>query len=333
MRQTMPRSRLSGLILGAALLLGGCSGPSHAAPPTLALKQTLPLPGVKGRIDHLAIDRVHRRLFVAEIANGSVDVLDLDSGAVIGHLDGLKEPQGLAYLPDRNVLVVACGGEGAVRFYDLAGFALLKTVGGLDDADNVRLDPVTGDVVVGYGAGGLAIIDPVKQAVVRTIALPAHPEGFQIDAQSHRAYVNLPRALRIAVADLASGRVSGGWGTTQALENFPMALDPKARVIASGFRLPGRFVAYDPEGKVLANLPGCGTTDDLFFDAARQRFYMLCADGHIDVFAGAPGALRRVDEVTSRSGGRTGLFDADSGTLYVAASASADKPAAVLVFR
>src|SRR6185437_15123281 len=278
--------RLSGLILCAALLTSGCSGPSHAAPPTLALKQTLALPGVRGRIDHLAIDLVHRRLFVAEIANGSVDVLDLDSGAVVGRLDGLKEPQGLAYLPERNALVVACGGEGAVRFYDLAGFALLKTIGGLDDADNVRLDPVTGNVVIGYGSGGLAIIDPVKQAIVRTIPLPAHPEGFQIDPQSHRAYVNLPRALKIAVVDLGSGQAGGGWCATQALENFPLALDPADHLIASGFRMPGRFVAYDPAGKVVANLPGCGTTDDLFFDAAKRRFYMLCGDGHVDVFAG-----------------------------------------------
>jgi len=318
--------------LAAALLLADCA-PSHAEPPALGLKQVLPLAGVKGRIDHLAIDTLHKRLFVAEIANGSVDLLDLASGTVIGHLNGLKEPQGLAYLPELNQLVVACGGEGAVRFYDMSDATLVKTIGGLDDADNVRIDPASGHIVVGYGSGGLAIIDPVKQDVVRMIALPAHPEGFQIDAVTHRAYVNLPRALKIAVVDLDTGQLAGGWGATQALENFPMALDPADHMVASGFRIPGRFVAYDASGKALANLPGCGTTDDLFFDAARHRFYMLCGDGHVDVFAGPPHALKRVDEIASRSGGRTGLFDAESGTLYVAAIASSGNPAAVLVFR
>jgi len=314
----------------AAVLLAGCGG-SRADPPALVLKQTIALPGVQGRIDHLAIDSVHRRLFVAEIANGSVDVVDLKSGGILKHIAGLKEPQGVAWLPDREGLVVACGGEGAVRVYAGGDFTLLKTIGGLDDADNARVDPVTGQIVVGYGSGGLAVIDPSSLAVVQTIALPAHPEGFQVDPASHRAYVNLPGALKIAVADLASGKVVGGWSAAQALENFPMAIDPAGRVIAAGFRLPGRFIAYDPAGKVLANLPGCGTSDDVFFDVAKHRFYMLCGDGHVDVFGGAP--LHREDEVTSQAGGRTGLFDTDNATLYVAASASGVKPAAVLVFR
>jgi DNA-binding beta-propeller fold protein YncE len=94
------------------------------APVQLTLERTIPLPNVSGRIDHLAIDVPHQRLFVAELGNGSVDAIDLSSGAT-RRISGLKEPQGLAYLPDRNQLVVASAGDGTVRFFDANSLAPL----------------------------------------------------------------------------------------------------------------------------------------------------------------------------------------------------------------
>ena len=180
------------------------------APVQLELERTIALPNVPGRIDHLAIDLRHQRLFVAELGNGSVDAVDLSSGET-RQIGGLKEPQGLAYLPDRNELVVASAGDGTVRFFDASSLALLGSVALGDDADNVRVDPKTGQVVVGYGSGALAILDPVRRTVVRTTALGAHPEGFQIDGEGRKAFVNVPDAHKIAVVDLVAGRVLASW--------------------------------------------------------------------------------------------------------------------------
>ena len=83
----------------------------------LVLERTIRLTGVRGRIDHLAIDGKHRRIFVAELGNGSVEAIDLARDASLGRVTGLKEPQGLAYLPGQDKLVVASGGDGSVRFY------------------------------------------------------------------------------------------------------------------------------------------------------------------------------------------------------------------------
>jgi hypothetical protein len=92
------------------------------APVQLELERTIALPRVSGRIDHLAVDVPHQRLFVAELGNGSVDRIDLASGET-RRIAGLKEPQGLAYLPSRNGLVVASGGDGTVRFFDASSLA------------------------------------------------------------------------------------------------------------------------------------------------------------------------------------------------------------------
>ena len=94
-----------------------------------------------------------------------------------------------------------------------------------------KLDPRTGQIVVGYGSGGLAILDPVRRTVVRTIALGAHPEGFQIDGEGRKAFVSVPEAHKIVVVDLDSGRVLANWRAAH-LSNFPLALGEAAGIAA-----------------------------------------------------------------------------------------------------
>src|ERR1700736_3556247 len=73
----------------------------------LQLEGKIPLGSVRGRIDHMAIDLDRHRLFVAELGNDSVGVVDLDARKVVHQLGGLKEPQGVGYLPSSDTLFVA----------------------------------------------------------------------------------------------------------------------------------------------------------------------------------------------------------------------------------
>ena len=176
-RDGLPPASATFALFVAALTLLSAAGFDHVAQGQvsvqLELVRTIALPNVSGRIDHLAVDVPHQRLFVAELGNGSVDRIDLSSGET-RRIEGLKEPQGLVYLPDRDELVVASGGDGTVRFFDASSLEPVGSVSLGDDADNVRVDPKTGQVVVGYGSGALAILDPARRAVVRTIVI--HPQ-------------------------------------------------------------------------------------------------------------------------------------------------------------
>src|SRR3978361_401719 len=88
------RSLLSGaLICFAAHARGG------GGQPMVILVRTIPLADVSGRIDHMAVDLRRGRLFVAELGNNTVDVVDLASGKIIQRIKGLKEPQGVGYAP------------------------------------------------------------------------------------------------------------------------------------------------------------------------------------------------------------------------------------------
>jgi hypothetical protein len=88
-----------------ALALAGTCLPVDATSPTM--DRIIELPHVSGRIDHMAADLKGRRLFVAEVANNTLDVVDLRSGKVTGRIRGMKGPQGVAYLPQQGLVVVA----------------------------------------------------------------------------------------------------------------------------------------------------------------------------------------------------------------------------------
>ena len=319
-----------------ALLLTLQAGSARAAEPApLALEKTILLPNVVVRIDHLSIDLARKHLFVAELGNGTVDVIDLEAGNAIGRIAGLAEPQGIVYVPAPDVIVVASGGDGTVRMFRGGDLSPAGQVALGDDADNVRLDRRTGHVVVGHGSGALAVIDPLRAIKLADIELAVHPESFQLDPGTQRIFVSLPDARQIGVVDLESRRQTGAWTVPDLKANFPLAIDESGARIATVFRSPARFVLLDTKsGAVVANVATCNDADDVFFDAKRQRIYISCGAGALDVFQNDGANTHLVAQVSTPPGGRTSLFVPELDRLFVAVRARLLRSdASVLVFR
>jgi len=327
------------LKLGAfATALGACAqsvAEAENASAPLVLEATVPLGDVRGRIDHMAVDLGRRRLLVAELGNGTVDVVDLASRTVVHRIAGLKEPQGVGYVATADLIVVACSGDGSLHFYHAADFAPAGTLDLGDDADNIRVDSGSEHVIVGYGAGALAVVDAASRAKLQDIRLAGHPESFQLDPGSNRAFVNVPDAGQIAAVDLGAGRQIANWTVPGARANFPMAIDVAGATIAVVFRSPARLALLDTKnGVVSANAETCGDGDDVYFDAKRGRIYVSCGDGVVDVFARDGAGLRHLAGIQSGSGARTSLFVPELDRLFVARrQAVFGAPAAILVFR
>ena len=321
----------------AMLLCMTGDGRATEAPAPLVLERTIALKGVTGRIDHLAVDVARKRLFVAELGNGTVDVIDLAVGTAIRRIEGLKEPQGLAYAPAADILAVASAGDGSARLFRGAELLPAGTVDLGGDADNIRVDARTGNLVVGYGSGGLAVIDPAKASLLSRIALPAHPEGFQLDSANRRAFVNVPDARQVAVVDMNAGRQTASWRPPDLGANFPMAFDAAQAAVAVVFRNPTRLVIFDINtGKPISILKTCGDADDVFFDAKRRRVYVSCGDGNVDAWQRDGSNYRHLDLLKTAAGARTSLFVPDLDRLFVAARAGyfgLGSDAAILVLR
>jgi DNA-binding beta-propeller fold protein YncE len=182
---------------------------------------------VSGRIDHIAYDEIHRIAFIAALGNNTVEVVNIETKQSLHSMTGMKAPQGIAYLPAWNRVVVADDG-GSVSFFDASSFEKLSTIDVGDDADNVRYDDDAGLIYVGYGNGSIAVIEGGALKQVANIRLQGHPESFQLDKTQNRLYVNVPEADKIQVADLASLKVIADWKNEEASSNFPMALVKRA---------------------------------------------------------------------------------------------------------
>ena len=322
-----------------ALIAAVVGGPATAAlaadgrTPPLVLDATIPLEGVAGRIDHMAVDLDKQRLLVAELGNNTVDVIDLKTQRAIHRIKGLHEPQGVGNATAAGAIVVANGGDGSVVFFSADDFAPLGSVELDEDADNVRVDAHTGRVMVGYGSGALAVIDPAARSKIADIKLAAHPEGFQLSRDGSRVFINVPDANQIAV--VAAGRQIASWSVPHLHSNFPLALDASETMIAVVFRSPQRLVLLDAlSGAVRANVETCGDADDVFFDATHKRIYVSCGAGAVDVFDQTEGEPRRLARVETSPGARTALFVPELDRLFVAArSGSLGSDAKILVYR
>lgn len=326
------------MLLAAALstiLLARSPGADAADGGPLLLERTIPLPDVSGRIDHMAVDLARGRLFVAELGNGTVDVVDLATGTVVRRLTDLKDPQGVGYVPAADILAVASAGDGTVRLFNGKDFSPGPVVSLGEDADNVRVDPGSGRLLVGYGSGGLAVIDPTSGAVLSRVPLAAHPEGFQMDPLSQRVFINIPDNHQIAVVDLATGRQIASWQTAGARSNFAMGIDASGKTVASVFRNPQCLMLFDmATGSAKQGIDTCGDADDVSFDRARSRIYVSCGSGTIDSFEVSGDAYKPIGTTKTTGGARTSLFVPELDRLFVARRAGLlDSASAIMVFR
>jgi WD40 repeat protein len=169
---TRPYKNIAALMVGLMLLTA--RGYAESGTP-LRFKRTIPLPDVQGRIDHMAVDLEGERLFVVALGNNTLEVIDLRLGKRIRRITGLSEPQGVLYVSELQRLFVTNGGDGSCKVFDGNSFGLLDTVKFSEDADNLRYEPQTRQVYVGYSAGALGAFDAKTGKHLWDVRLAGHP--------------------------------------------------------------------------------------------------------------------------------------------------------------
>jgi len=282
--------------------------------------QTIPLPDVEGRIDHLAVDLQGQRLFVAALGNNTLEVLDLTAGTRLHTITGLHEPQGVVFLPESNTLVVTNGHTGTCELFDGTTFQHRSTITLASDADNIRYDVATHTLYVGYGAGALGLIDATRAQRRGDIPLQGHPEAFQLEQAGPRIFVNVPSAHHIAVVDRTARAVITTWPLQDAAANFPMALDETHHRLFVGVRTPPLLLVLDTaSGKEMARVPTVGDVDDLFYDAPHRRLYIAGGAGLLSMVAQEDADhYTPVATIPTASGARTALWVPELRRLYLA---------------
>ncbi len=301
----------------------------------LKLEKEIALPSVKGRIDHMDINLKARIVYIAALGNNSLEAVSLTDGKIIHSIPGLDEPQGVGYIPQHEEIVVANGGSGDCYFYNANSFEKVGAVHLSSDADDIRYDSASKRIYVGYGDGGIAVIDADTHKQIGDVKLPAHPESFQIDKKLNLLFVNLPNAHMIASVNLTSMQVINKWVRNMPTANFPMALDEMNHRVMIGYRHPARLVVLDGKtGKEMSINSMVGDADDLYYDRQTAEVYISGGDGYINIFRqSATNIYKQVANITTRSGARTSLFVPELRIFAIAARAQSGKSASLLVFK
>ena len=325
------------VLLALAARVAAQDTPSNDEFAPLVLVRIIPIRGVEGRFDHMGVDNRSGRVFAAVYGNDSVEVLDVQRGKQIHSIKdpGFGKPQMVVYIPDSNRIVVSNESDGSCKIFDADTYKLIDSVKYSEDADQLRYDPVTKRVYVGYGddaEGAIGVFDATTNKRIQgDFVVGAHPESFQLEEKGPRIFVNLASVNQIAVIDRNTHKVDK-WKLEEAGTNFPMALDETHRRLFVAARRPARLLVLDMDtGKTIASLPGASDTDDMWYDADRKRIYIPSGEGFIFVYQQIdPDRYERIAKIPTAIGARTSAYYGQVGkhnTLYLAVPARADRGA------
>jgi DNA-binding beta-propeller fold protein YncE len=302
--------------------------------------KTIVLTGVAGKFDHLAIDTAGNRLFVAATGNHSVEVVDLKTDEIQQSLSGLGKPHGLAWVAATGSLYVADGELGELRVYNGNPLALAGKLKLSDDADDMVYDDAKHLLFVGHGGSDaanparIAVVDTDHFALVANLSVATHPEALDIDPGSHRVFANIAASNEVAVIDTVSKNITAHWALTNAADNVPLAFDGEHELLYIACRTPGMLIALDAvTGKETGRQPAAGGADDLFYDPALRRVYVISGVGEVDAYQVSEAkALSTIGVLHTAPGAKTALFVSAQKLLYVGVPGMAGHSAEIRVY-
>jgi len=307
--------------------------------------QTIPMPGVSGRMDHLGVDVEGGRLFAAALGNNqnTVEVIDLKAGKRIFSIRGQSMPQGVFYSADFKKLFVANGKDGTVKSFRGDSFELLDSLSIGTNADHVGYDQATKYLYVGIGipnssAGALSVIETRTNKQIGVIRTDSRPGGIKIETSGPRIFVTLAGLPKVGVVDREKHEQTAAWPLKGVPGVVALALDETHHRLFGGSRNPPMLIVLDTEsGKQITELDGVEGIDDLWYDAEHNRIY---ASGGRGAAAGFVYLYQQKDadhyeliaKVPTRANAQTSIWVPQLNRYYVSASANDKEEAAILVF-
>jgi DNA-binding beta-propeller fold protein YncE len=322
---------------------GGALSQENGKQP-LRLVQTIPLPNVKGRLDHMDVDVKGKRLFVAGLENGTFEVVDLQAGKWVRSIPGFKKPQGALFVPDLNKLFLASGDDGMLRVFRGDTLELLDSIHLEPGPNRVVYEPKSKLVYVGYGGkdagkdfGEIGIIDARQDKHVGDITVVAHPSELLLDKSGTTLFAFSSIANRLQVIDTSKRQVVSTWAVTS---DHPgdAAFDQATSRLFIGTHTPAEMIVMDSKsGREVAHLPTPEGMDGVYFDAGRKRVYV---SGGRDLPVGFAYVYQQRDadhyetigKIPTREGSGTSFWSPELGRYYVAAPMTSKEQAAILVY-
>jgi len=304
---------LSVLILGVS----ASAGPQKGA---YNLLKKVPLgaaPGGGEYFDYIAVDSAARRVYVSH--GTEFLVLDADSLARVGAIDGLKRCHGVALVPDLGKGFITDGGAGEVVIFDLATLKVTGKVHTEQDADSIIYDPASKRIFSFNGDPKSAtVIDPASGTVVKTLAMGGGPEFAAADGQG-MVYNNIEDKNELAAIDSRALTIKARWPVAPAGGPTALAMDVRHRRLFSSGRNPQMLVVMDADsGKVIQSFPISAGVDANVFDPGSALLFVSTREGKVHIFHQDSADTYSVFQtVTTEFGAKTMALDTETGHFFV----------------
>lgn len=332
--------RRIGSLAGGILLLA-FSASAQTRPPLKRVQEMQFPASVKGRLDHLGVDVGGKRLFVVGEEAHTVLVFDLNTGKVIQQI-AIDHPHAVLYRSDLQRIYITDEGKGALNIYDGKTYKLLKTVALKVDADSIGYDPATHDLYIVNGGDNahetftmLSVVDTTAAQKIADIKIDGDTlEAMALEKTGNRLYLDNPAKNTVDVIDRKTNKMIAAWPVKLGKDNSTMAFDEATHRLFVGCR-NGQLVVFDTQsGKELQALPIGPRADDLAFDAASKRIYVISGgEGAVDVYKETdPDHYQSLGKIPSAPGAKTGLWVPELGRLFVSAPGQGSESGKVHVY-
>ena len=282
--------------------------------------------GGEGGWDLISFDAKRHRLFVSRSSH--VQVIDVDSGKVIGDIPGTEGVHGIAFADDLDVGFTSNGKSNSVTVFDLATLKIIEKVkiSGVNP-DVILYEPKSKHIVTFNGRSvNATVIDAVTRKVISTTSLPGRPE-LAVSNAAGNIFVNIEDKNEIVVMDGESGKVLRSFSIGGGVEPTGLAIDSKHNRLFS-VCANNKMVILDTEtGKVVAEIAIGSDPDSAAFDPNLGIAFSSNGDGTLTlVKEDDPDHFSILQNMETQKGARTMAYDPDNHRAYLVTASFGDTP-------
>jgi len=292
--------------------------------PGFKVTKQYPVPG-NGGFDYIVFDSSSDRLYVSH--GTEVNVLDANSGKVLGKIENTPGVHGIAIVPDLHRGFITDGKNASVTVFDTKTLKTRKTIAVGQDPDFTFYDPQTQRVFVCHGdAGEITAIDPEKETVVGKIPLGTGAEAAVLNGKGD-GFVNLEETAQVVKFDPKALTVQQKWPITGCKTPTGLAMDTSGNRLFIGCRSRVLAVMDASNGKVLTTLPIGERVDAVAYDPENKVIFASNWDGTISVIRQkSADEYESVGDIQTQKSAKTMALDPKTKRLFLSAAEMESSP-------
>jgi DNA-binding beta-propeller fold protein YncE len=331
MEVLMKISDLRRLIVLAASLLLGSLALARPAPSGYHLIAKYSFPAAEGStteyFDYITVDSAARRVYLSR--GTAVQVINADTGALIGNITGFERQHGVALADEFNRGFISDGTQAKIVIFDLKTLKVIGEAKADPDTDCMVYDPVSKRAFSMNGDGhSSTVVDAKTGSVVKTIDLGGSPEFAVADGEG-TVYANIADKGEVVAIDTRALEVKSRWPAAPSGGATALAMDREHRRLFSAGRNPQVMVVMDADsGKVIQSFPITAGVDAAAYDPATGMIFVSTREGMLHIYhEDSPDSYSEVEAVKTEFGAKTMGLDAKTHNLFLDTSDFSPAPA------